>query len=172
MNTPDWPKKIDESSSGIVSGIEPVSRCPVCLFFVNGLLDLGSVENPPFVDCLNKGEWMVEDICPLLNGINIILDTFAVLHGVWEHPDDGTDVFDTIDEVEVFEVIQSGLDLFEHGLGTFEAALELSKVVVACKSVDESSYEVWNCFHRREQHVLVSSVGILHGSVHLVGVHI
>ena len=105
MNTPDWSQKIDKSGSSVVSSIEPVTRRPVCLFFMNGLLYFGSVENPSLINGLNKGERVMEDISPFLDGINIVLNTLTVLYGVWEHPDDSSDVFDSINEVEVLEVI-------------------------------------------------------------------
>ena len=52
----------------------------------------------------------MEDISPSLNCINIILHSFAVLNSIWEHPDDCTNIFDSINEVELLEIIESLLD--------------------------------------------------------------
>ena len=79
---------------------------------------------------------MIEDISPSFNSINIILHSFAVLNSVWEHPNDRTNIFNTINEMELLEVIESLLNFVKHWLSSIKATLELSQMVMASKSVN------------------------------------
>ena len=53
---------------------------------------------------------MMEDISPSFDSIDIILHSFAMLNSVWEHPNDRTNIFHSINEVELLEIIESLLD--------------------------------------------------------------
>ena len=54
---------------------------------------------------------MMENISPFLNSSDITLDPFAMLYSVWKHPNDLSNVFDTINKVEVLEIIESLFNL-------------------------------------------------------------
>ena len=53
MDTFDWSQKINKSGSSVITSIEPVSRSPVLLFFMNSFLHFCSMENPSSVDSFN-----------------------------------------------------------------------------------------------------------------------
>ena len=53
METFDWSQKINKSGSSVITSIEPVSRSPVLLFFMNSFLYFCTMENPSPVDSFN-----------------------------------------------------------------------------------------------------------------------
>ena len=105
METFDWSQKINKGCSSVITSIEPVSRSPVLLFFMNSLLHFCTMENPSSVNSFNQSEWMMENISPFLNSSDITLDPFAMLYSVWKHPNDLSNVFYSINKVEVLEII-------------------------------------------------------------------
>ena len=54
---------------------------------------------------------MMENISPIFNSSDIILDIFTVLYSVWKHPNDLSNIFYSINKVEVLEIIESLLNL-------------------------------------------------------------
>ena len=113
---------------------------------------------------------MIEDISPSLDSIDIILHPFAVLNSVWKHPDDCTNIFNTINEMELFEVIESLLNFVKHWGGSLKATLELSQMVVASESIDQSCYKVWYSIKRGQVEMIMNklmrSIAVMHWSVH------
>ena len=49
----DWSKELDKGGSSVITSIEPVSRSPVLLFFMNSFLYFCTMENPSPVDSFN-----------------------------------------------------------------------------------------------------------------------
>ena len=87
----------------------------------------------------------MEDIGPFFDGSNVFVHAFAGLNSVWKHPDDLADILNTSDKFQVLEIIEGLLSFIDNWFLAFEAALELNKVVVSGKAVDESSSEVIDC---------------------------
>ena len=147
----DWSNKEDKSISCLLTSIEPLVVGPCLSVICDVLLDLHSMSEPVLGDSLCELNWVVEDIRPGLDGVDIIIHTFTSAEGVWEIPEDSSDVLESRDWVEVLEVIEGRDSLVDEWLTDVHAVLDFIKVVVAGESVDESSGEIWDSLKRWEE---------------------
>jgi len=106
------------------------------------------VEDPSLSNSLDQFGWVLEDISPGHDGAHIVIHTFAARDGVWEHPDDVTEVLDTLDEVQSFKVSHSFLGVISKRLDVFHACAELFKMVITSKSINQTGHEVWDQVER------------------------
>ena len=142
----DWAYCECDSIGNISTGLEVVLCSPVNLFSSNVLLDGVLVEEPVLSKCFNKARWFLEDFSPLLDGCDIILKVGGLAGFSIELKviDESFKVLESINNVELFKIIDEGLNIWQFLVSASKASLELSKVVVANHAVKETSYELWN----------------------------
>ena len=78
----DWSNELDEGVGHLVTRLVIISLVPVLLLLVDVFLDVVSVLKPVGRDFIGESNWMVEDICPLLNSFDIIIHARASIKGV------------------------------------------------------------------------------------------
>ena len=140
----NWSKQVDKGSGCIITSIKVSLSMPVFLLLMDCLFDLSAVEEPSPGDKLGEFNWMAENISPVLNGGDVLVHSFACLNGVWEHPDNLSNVLNSSDELQVLEVIKSHFNLVDEVVTSLEAVLELDQVVMACETIDKTRSEVWH----------------------------
>ena len=131
----DWSNKEDKCISCLLTSLEPLVVGPCFSVICDVLLDLDSVGEPVLGDGLCELNWVVEDIGPGLDSVDVIIHACACAEGVWEIPEDGSDVLESRDWVEVLEVIEGRDSLVDEWLADVHAVLDLIKVVVAIVSI-------------------------------------
>ena len=133
---------------------------PVLLLLGNVFLDLGTVLEPVGGDFVGESDWMMEDVCPLLNSGDIIIHSRASVECIWKCPEDCTNMLESRNGVEMFEVIKSRDSLVNEWLVDLHAVLDLVEVIVTSETEDEASSEFWDGVKRWEGNVmsLVSKV--------------
>ena len=94
MNTwLNWSEKFNKSCSSVITSFKVLMSCPVMLFLLNVGLDRLSMSEPSLGDSFGQVDRMLEYISPVFDGINIVIHVVTVLDGVWQHPDDITNIF-------------------------------------------------------------------------------
>lgn len=95
---------------------------------------------------LNEGGWFLEHLSPCLDGSDVVLEVFALAWGNihLKVVDEGFEVFEGRDDVELFEVFDELVDVCSLLVGTLDAGLEFRKVVLTDHTVNETSQEFWN----------------------------
>ena len=53
---------------------------PVFLLLMDGFFNLSAMEQPPSCYKLSEFNWMVENICPIFDGSNVIVHAFTCLY--------------------------------------------------------------------------------------------
>ena len=139
--------------SGVSAGSEEILGSPVGLLSFKIFLDARAMEEPVLGDSLGKCLRLFEDGSPLLNFSNVTTHARAALYGVREIPNDLTEVLNGLDQVQVLDVNESFLTLFQEDVSVGHASAKLIKVIVSCEAEDEAGNEVRGGVERREPDV-------------------
>ena len=123
------------------------------LTLVHVLLDLGAVLEPVTGDSVSEHNWVVENLSPVQNSIDVVIHPCASIERFWESPEDSTDVLESRNGMEVSKVIESGNSLVDEWLVDLHAVLKLVEVVVSSQTEDETSSELWDGIDGREPDV-------------------
>ena len=104
------------------------------------------MEEPVLSEFLNEGAWFLEHLSPCLDSSDVVLEVFAL---AWsnihlEVVDEGFEVLESRDDVELFEVLNEFMDVWSLLIGTLDASLEFREVVLTDHAVNETSQEFWN----------------------------
>ena len=83
----DWSKKLDKCRSSIVASLKVLMGGPIMLLLLDVGLDSLSVSEPSLSDSLSQVDWVLENICPILDSFDIVIHVVTGLDGVWQHPD-------------------------------------------------------------------------------------
>ena len=134
--------EVGEDFSGVLTGSKVILCGIVGLLLVDLLLDFNTVEEPVLGDGLSKNLWLLEDTSPFLNACHIVIETLAACDGVWEQPDDVTDVMGTSNHLTAFNIVKSGLSILDKRINILHASAELVKVVFTGEAIDETGSEV------------------------------
>ena len=89
--------------------------------------------------------WVLEDLAPGLNSLDVTIHTLAVLEVFWEVLDNGANGGDTlndISEVLLLEVLDGGGDLLCNIWSVLDAGLDLWKILLLKKTEDETVHEI------------------------------
>ena len=101
----DWSKKFDKGSSSIITSFKVLMNSPVMLLFLDICLDCFSMRKPSLSNTFSKMNWMLENVSPLFDGIDIIIHIITRLDCIWKHPDHITDIFCSSDQVQTLDII-------------------------------------------------------------------
>ena len=137
----DWAYSECDSIGNISTGLEVVLGSPVSLFGSDVLLDGVLVEEPVLSKFFDKAGWFLEDFSPCLDGCHIVLKVgrLAWFSIKLEMIDEFFEVLEGINNVELFKIFEESLNVWQFLVSASEASLELSKVVVANHTVEETS---------------------------------
>jgi len=158
--------RADEASDdvgGIITSREVVLGGPVLILLGDVLLDGGAVEEPVLADGLAELGGLFEDLSPGLDSGDVVVHASAASDGVWELPNDITEVLDGGDGVEALDVRDGLLALLDEVVGVVEADTQLIELVVTSEAEDEASDEVGDGV-KRERQVRKAFHGALDGA--------
>jgi len=93
-------------------------------------------------ESLNKGFWLLGDLSPLLNRGDVVTDVMAWLKIELEVEEELLKVFESGNDLEVFQFTDEALSVLNKLVTALHAGLEFSQVVIANHAVEETGGEI------------------------------
>ena len=149
LGSGDWANGKNDGVGNILSSIVVLGSVVVG----GGLGDISGDILPVCEEVLGQGadesDWILEDLGPVLDLLDIIIHGLAVIKVLWELLDDLTKLLNSLDHVLDISLgeIRNGIgDLHLEGLTVLKALFDLWKVILLNKTVDHSGDELFGTF--------------------------
>jgi len=141
----------EKRGRGLLACTVVVTASPVGLLGRDVFLDLDAVEEPVLAGNLASFDRVgLDHTSPGKHDIEVSLQIgkfSAAGDSIWQHPDDVSHIFDTLNQVKVLDIVKCLLGIVDENLSVLHAALKFASMVVASEAVNETRSEVGNCDH-------------------------
>ena len=141
----DWANRLDHDVSDVLTGVLELVVVEVSWNGGDVLGDIGEVLDNVRGEELDEGNWVLEDLAPLLDSLEVTLHAVAVLEVVWKVLDDLANVTDSgndVSEVTLLEGLDGVGDLLGNIWGVLDAGLDLWKIFLLEETEDQTIHEV------------------------------
>jgi len=138
----NWSKSVNKELSHILSSLEVLRVVVVVLEGRNIILNSSEVMENILEDLLSGGLDVLELGKVSLDGVDVVLDIFAVIEGNWELSSDLDSFLDTSNDRlngSLFEIGDGSINVVDEGLVVLHALLEFWEVVLSDETVHKSS---------------------------------